>query len=200
MCMHSFWSLLMPRRAFAAALGALVVLGCASSVAQPAAPAPSTFARPADVETWPNVGATIRMGPVLGMSEAEAAAAGNGPPAPTQLRQVLMAPDAYREFQRTGAYPDGAVFAVLFYSMQYDDTHTPPLYGANRETGFVTEVLDQSHPDGRRFYVYPNGTTNGTQLPAGNACAVCHNARGTYQGTFAQFYPAISRRRAAVQP
>ena len=67
------------------------------------------------------------------------------------------------------------------------------LYAEDKEVFFGIEVIDKSHPDGRRFYNFTNGATSATPLPAGNACAVCHNAKGGLQGTFAQHYPAITR-------
>jgi hypothetical protein len=56
-------------------------------------------------------------------------------------------------------------------------------------TVFALEVLDKSHPDGRRFYTYAPGAKTAEALPVGNTCAMCHNARGSLQGTFADDYP-----------
>jgi hypothetical protein len=137
--------------------------------------------RPAEVEAWPTVGTTVRLDREHGQT-------------PWQMRQVLMAPADYARFRRTGAYADGTTFAVLLYPVALDTSHQPPLYHAQPEQAFVMEVIDRSHPDGRRFYAFAPGATRATPLAAGNECAVCHNAQGTREGTFAHLYPALAPR------
>jgi hypothetical protein len=137
--------------------------------------------RPAEVEAWPTVGTTVRLDREHGQT-------------PWQMRQVLMAPADYAHFRRTGAYADGTTFAVLFYPVALDTSHEPPLYHAQPEQAFVMEVIDRSHPDGRRFYAFAPGATRATPLAAGNECAVCHNVQGTREGTFAHLYPALAPR------
>jgi hypothetical protein len=136
--------------------------------------------RPADVAAWPTVGVTMRLDREHGQT-------------PTQMRQVLMAPQDYAHFQRTGAFADGATFAVAFYPVALDASHQPPLYFAQAEQAFVMEVIDRTHPDGRRFYTFAPGATRARPLPAGNECAVCHAAQGSADGTFAHLYPALRR-------
>jgi hypothetical protein len=137
--------------------------------------------RPAEVEAWPTVGTTVRLDREHGQT-------------PWQMRQVLMAPADYAHFRRTRAYADGTTFAVLFYPVALDTSHEPPLYHAQPEQAFVMEVIDRSHPDGRRFYAFAPGATRATPLAAGNECAVCHNVQGTREGTFAHLYPALAPR------
>ena len=169
--------------AIIAVAGLLCAGGAASQTASPAADS-QQMTRPADVDTWPTIGSTMRMDE-------------HNPALPGQMRQVLMEPGAYTAFARTGSFADGATFGVLFYSVKLDTSHTPPFYHADREVAFAMEVIDRGHPDGRRFYLFANGATRAAPLPAGNACASCHNSRGGFDGTFAQYYPLISRRIAA---
>jgi hypothetical protein len=171
------------------AAGALVVLGCAAVALEPDDAA--ELARPADIDTWPNIGATIRMSASPHMSATAAPAASASTPG--QLRQVQMAPDAYAAFLRTREFPDGAAFAATIYLLEHDGSFTPEIYGPSREAAFVMEVIDRGHPDGRRFYAFARGAPSAAALPPGNECAVCHKAQGTLDGTFAQFYPALSR-------
>ncbi|MGQ0534340.1 MAG: cytochrome P460 family protein [Caulobacteraceae bacterium] len=138
------------------------------------------IARPADVEAWPTVGTTLRL------DRTDHAT-------PWQMRQVFMAPGDYARFLETREFSDGTTFAVLFYPVARDDSHSPPLYYAQREQAFVMEVIDRGHPDGRRFYTFTPGAERAVPLPAGNECAVCHNARGSFGGTFARMYPALAR-------
>jgi hypothetical protein len=163
------------KRAFIAALGAFVV--ASASYAQ-LAPSPD-LARP-DVTMWPTLGTTVRVDRA-------------NPTIPAQARQVQIEPTAYERLLASGAYPDGAMLAALFHAVELDTAHDPPLYRANEELALALEVIDRSHPDGRRFYLYEPGATTASALPAGNACAVCHAAQGTFDGTFAHLYPGARR-------
>jgi hypothetical protein len=149
-----------------------------NSVAQPAL-GPHTLTRPADIAFWPTLGSTMRT---------------DGTPAatPRQLRHVQMESSAYRRLVETLRLSDGDTFAVLFYGVEHDTTHTPSLYYAQREQALAMEVIDRAHPDGRRFYVFTRDQTNASPLPPGNECAVCHAARGTFDGTFAHMYPTLA--------
>lgn len=134
--------------------------------------------RPADVVTWPTLGMTVRLD-----------AAGQ---TPRQMRHVQMAPDDFAAFVRTHVYPDGATFAVTFNGVALDRSHTPNLYHATGEHAFALEIIDRAHPDGRRFYVFQPGQTRAAPFPPGNECAVCHAAEGSFDGTFAHMYPALT--------
>jgi len=137
--------------------------------------------RPADLDLWPTLGVTVRMSR---MDES----------LPGQMRHVQMDPAAYATFRAERAYPDGAAFAVTFYDVVRENSHTPPFYRAADEVAFAMEVIDRAHPDGRRFYTFAPGETRASPLPPGNACAACHNARGAFDGTFSDAYPAIQTR------
>lgn len=156
----------------------LSVSALSNSAAQPATDA-HTLTRPTDIAYWPTLGSTMRT---------------DGTPAamPRQLRQVQMEASAYRRLVETLRLSDGDTFAVLFYGVQHDTTHTPSLYFAQREQALAMEVIDRAHPDGRRFYVFSAGQSSATPLPPGNECAVCHAARGSFDGTFAHLYPTLA--------
>lgn len=162
---------------------ACFALACASgSVAQQSdtpADAPAMLARP-DVSMWPTIGSTMRMDP-------------KNPALPGQLRQVQMEAGDYENFLHTRRFADGTRFAVMFYSVSFDASHSPPFYHANKEVAFAMEVIDRSHVDGRRFYLFNGASQQAAALPPGNECAVCHRDRGTFDGTFAHLYPLISK-------
>jgi hypothetical protein len=171
------------RMAIVAALCVLAA-GSAYGLPQEAQMAPQAgvgadLARP-DVATWPTVGVTMRM-------HRDNAAL------PWQMRQVQVEPGAYQRLIETLALQDGAVLTAQFYDVARDDTHTPPFYAATNDVGLAVEVIDRAHPDGRRFYVFAPGAATARALPAGNECAVCHAARGGFDGTFAQHYPLMAR-------
>lgn len=131
--------------------------------------------RPA-VENWISVGTTVR-------------ASTSDPATPNEFHHVQIEPGAYRLLAATKALPDGAILAVTFYSARREPNSTPALFAPDKEQLFALEVLDKTHPDGRRFYTYTPSAKTARALPAGNSCAMCHNARGSLQGTFAHDYP-----------
>jgi hypothetical protein len=135
--------------------------------------------RPADIDTWISIGTTMRM------KSADLTI-------PDQFRHIQIEPGAYKALLKGGAYPEGAVLAATFYSARHDED-AANLYTQDKEVFFGLEVIDKSHPDGRRFYNFADGAAAATPLPAGNACAVCHNAKGGLQGTFVQHYPVVAR-------
>jgi hypothetical protein len=117
----------------------------------------------------------------------------DNPNAPDEMRHVQIEPSAYAKLLENARFPDGAQLAVTFYALKSDASATPLLYAPDSERFFGLEVLDRSHPDGRRFYAFAPGATTAAALPPGNACAVCHNEKGSFQGVFAHHYPAISQ-------
>lgn len=144
------------------------------------AEAPAAVSRPADVSPWITLGVTLH-----------ANAPGDHQP-PDQLRHVQIEPGAYAQFLKDGAFPDGTTFAVTFHGLKTDGAGASRLFVEDGEQFFGLEILDAHHPDGRRFYAYMPGKTSAQALPAGNSCAVCHNANGARQGTFTQYYPTIA--------
>jgi Cytochrome P460 len=156
----------------------VVTAGACSSGPEITGKGDAAITRP-DVSSWVSIGATLRV------TEAD-------PALPNQFRHVQLEPSAYKALLAAGAYPDGARLAVTFYSAHHV-AEMPTLYAEDKEVFFGIEVIDKGHPDGRRFYNFTDGAISATPLPAGNACAVCHNAKGGLQGTFAQHYPVIVR-------
>lgn len=170
----------------AIAAGALAIAGLAHALPQSMGAVTEADAngpqatRPADLATWPSLGTTMRMN-------------ASDLTVPWQMRHMQIEPGAYQTLLRTSGYPDGAVLTATMSAVQRDSTHSPHLYRATQEVALGMEVIDRAHPDGRRFYIFTPGAATAAPLPAGNSCAACHAARGTFDGTFAHMYPTISR-------
>jgi hypothetical protein len=147
---------------------------------QPYDPA-AEVARPDDLERWVTVGVTVRL------DRQDHAT-------PSQMRQVLMPAEDYERFVQTRSLADGTRLAVLFHPVVLDASHQPPLYHARAQEALALEVIDRTHADGRRFYTFAPETTRATARLPGNECAVCHNARGSFEGTFAHMYPVLAQR------
>lgn len=115
----------------------------------------------------------------------------NGPP---MFDNVFVNPTAYREFLKTGHWPDRAIFVL--------EIRNPATKGSINKGGqFQTDVagIEVEVKDPRRF-----GDTNGwgffafdsqhkpaEQLAESEACYTCHSANGAVEQTFVQFYPTL---------
>lgn len=142
--------------------------------------------RPADLDQWIFLGASLGMG---------YNAAAFDPKSPGQFQVVLMEPQAYREFVATGAYPDGAMFLLSFYDSEQKVSINRSGFVQRELNSFEIHLIDKQRP-GEGHYFYPFGATDrqASVLPPGNACIVCHLKNGAFSGTFAQFYPTIRHR------
>ena len=142
---------------------------------------------PADLDRW------VFLGSSLGMGYSDVAF---DPETPGNFHIATMEPTAYAAFQETGEFPDGAMFALSFYSAK---TELPP-----NEAGFVMGELQlvEIHlkdrvrfPEtGFNFYLFPAGETSAAAVPLPNDCVTCHQRDGAYDGVFTQFYPSARRR------
>lgn len=142
--------------------------------------------RPADLDEW------IFLGASLGMGYNPAAF---DPESPGQFQVVLMEPRAYRHFVETGAYPDGAMFLLSFYDSEQKVSINRSGFVQRDLASFEIHLIDRRRP-GEGHYFYPFGVKDrqADVLPAGNACIRCHLKDGAFDGTFAQFYPTIRHR------
>jgi hypothetical protein len=139
--------------------------------------------KPADLERWVFLGASLGMGYNPGSFNAAR---------PGQFQVVLMEPNAYRHFLEHGSYAPGSMFVLSFY-----DTDTQPRslnqkgFTQAELTNYEIHLIDPASPDGHTFYMFDAGSKTGQALPPGNGCVSCHKNHGAFRGTFAQFYPTL---------
>src|ERR1043165_1030385 len=140
--------------------------------------------RPADLANWIFLGTSLGMGYNPGSFNAAH---------PGQFQVVLMAPTAYRYSVEPGSYAPGSMFLLSFYDA---DTQVRSI----NQHGFTQADLTNyeihlttsgSGQDAHAFYTFGASDTEGGLVPPGNACVRCHTQHGAFEGTFAQFYPAI---------
>lgn len=142
--------------------------------------------RPADLDQWVFLGASLGMG---------YNAAAFDPKSPGQFQVVLMEPQAYREFVATGAYPDGAMFLLSFYDSEQKVSINRSGFVQRDLNSFEIHLIDRQRPgEGHYFYPFDATDQQASVLPPGNACVACHLKNGAFTGTFAQFYPTIRHR------
>lgn len=182
-------SLLRIAALLALAGGTVVALG-AEQASQPAAQplqiarltAAGKLQKPADLESWIFLGTSLGMGYNPGSFNADH---------PGQFQVVLMEPNAYRHFVKSGSYAQGSMFLLSFYnSDQRKRSINQNGFTQADLTNYEIHVIDPARA-GHAFYVFDANDAEGQQVPAGNACVRCHVDHGAFEGTFAQFYPTL---------
>ncbi|HEY8520572.1 MAG TPA: cytochrome P460 family protein [Gammaproteobacteria bacterium] len=145
------------------------------------------LAFPADAERWVFVGANIG---------GDYTDVPFDPRNPGRIGVVQMEPSAYAHFMEHGEFADGTMLLLSFYDSQ--EKPEPELNGFVQGDLGAREihVIDrQRFADGRAFFVFPGRSTSPAEmLAAGNQCVRCHTEHGGFDGTFAQFYPAVRER------
>jgi hypothetical protein len=155
-----------------------------------------TLRQPKEWESWVMVGAST------GLSYSTPGAAPVAGASPGMFHNVYMQPWAYREFVRTGVFPEGTMFVLSFYEpSQKSAPAKAGFYEGDRSPGFEVHLkqagLDKS---GWGFYGFADDTSDGTKLPGSASCYSCHTAEAAHDNVFTQFYPPIRERLAKTSP
>ncbi|HVY64432.1 MAG TPA: cytochrome P460 family protein [Gammaproteobacteria bacterium] len=154
--------------------------------------------RPGDYREW--VFLTAGLGMTYGPNAPRA-----GQPAP--FSNVFVNPDSYREFMKTGKWPNGTMF-VLEIRQALENVS---INNGGRTQGDVV-ALEASVKDSTR---YPDGgwayfgfddrqgpKPTAAPFPRTATCYGCHSANGAVEWTFTQFYPQqfeVARRLGTVR-
>ncbi|HET7810583.1 MAG TPA: cytochrome P460 family protein [Steroidobacteraceae bacterium] len=142
--------------------------------------------KPADLANWVFLGASLGMGYNPGSFNAAN---------PGQFQVAMMEPNAYRYFLEHGSYAPGSMFLLSFFNADAQPRSINQNGFTQAElTNFEIHLVDPARgkeQQGHVFYVFGANATEGAAVPPGNACVRCHVAHGAFDGTFAQFYPAV---------
>jgi len=153
--------------------------------------------RPASYREWPWVSSG------LGMTyEGEA----TRPGAPPVFTNVFINPSSYREFMKTGKWPDRTLFVLEFRASATKGSINVGGHFQGELVGLEAEVKDARFPDGWAFYNFGNAAS----MPADTApiadptrCVDCHTKNTAVERTFVQFYPTlmdVARKMGTVKP
>ena len=117
--------------------------------------------------------------------------------APLRFDNVYVNPSAYREFVRTGKWPDGTVLVLEIRESESKGS-------INRHGRFQTArvAAEANVKDSRRFggngwaFFDLTPALEGRQsaakrIPSPNRCEQCHSTNGAVDNTFVQFYPEL---------
>lgn len=145
------------------------------------------LAFPTDYREWVYV--TTGLGMTYGPSRV---AEGETP----QFDNVFVTPTAYREFQRTGTWPDGTMFVLEVRASEANKSINVGGYTQSYVKGVEASVKDRSRfPDGGWAYFHFEDPADQTQaiapLPETATCYACHSENTAVDNTFVQFYPTL---------
>jgi hypothetical protein len=163
--------------------------------------------RPLDYREW--VFVTSGLGMTYGPAqEAQRTESQTGAAPPQMFDNVFVTPAAYREFMRSGKWPDKTMFIL---EIRRGETNVSINNGGRTQGQIVAmeaAVKDtQRFPDGGWGYFAfdsPQGLTEtAARLPKNAPCYACHNNNTAVENTFVQFYPTlfdVAKRLGTVKP
>lgn len=108
---------------------------------------------------------------------------------------VFVNPTSYREFVKTGTWPNGTALVLENSSAVHGGEHQASInkHGLTQTaqiTGLEVHVKDASLPGGWGFYSFEN-MTSAKLIPKPASCYTCHEQHGAVDTTFSQFYPTL---------
>jgi hypothetical protein len=181
----------------------VALVGVAILAAQQVPPGEFTYVngtslvRPVNYREWPWVSSG------LGMTyEGEAARPG----APPTFTNVFINPSSYREFMKTGKWPDRTLFVLEFRASSTKGSINTGGYFQGQLVGLEAEVKDAKFPDGWAFYNFGNAASmpaNTAPITDASRCVECHTKNTAVERTFVQFYPTlmdVARKMGTVKP
>ena len=148
----------------------------------------STLLKPEGYREW------IFVGSSLGLAYSPTPGQGQGRNAEL-YHNVYINPSSYREYARTGKFPDGTMMVL---ELARSDVKSEPGLQGSYQKDFV--ALEASVKDSSRFeggWAYFNFTEGGGKLKAKadpfpqNACWSCHHVNASTDHVFIQFYPVL---------
>jgi tetratricopeptide (TPR) repeat protein len=119
-----------------------------------------------------------------------AAAGASAAPAFTN---VFVNPESYREFQKTGRWPDKTMFALEIYGSATHSSPNKQGHFQDSYMGLEFNVKDSAFAEGWRFFNFDGESREGTAIPKEAACMTCHTKSAAVENSFGQFYPTVLR-------
>jgi Cytochrome P460 len=103
---------------------------------------------------------------------------------------VFVNPESYRDFIKTGRWPDKTIFALELYSSA--DRGSILQSGHYQQTflGLEAEVKDASTPEVWRYYGFGVDRPEAEAFPKA-MCFNCHEQNAFVEHSFVQFYPRL---------
>jgi len=146
---------------------------------------------PAGWEAWVMVGSST------GLSYAAAPPPAAGA-APGMFHNVYVQPWAYREFVRTGAFPERTMVVLSFYEASRKSAPARAgFYEGDRMPGIEVHLKQRGiDKTGWGFFGFGDGAAPATMIPGAAPCYSCHATEAAHDQVFTQFYPPLRERLA----
>jgi len=114
-------------------------------------------------------------------------------PMEPQFDNVFVAPEAYREFLKTGHWPDKTMFVLEIRAAASKGSINK---GGNFQESLravEVEVKDVARfkEDGWAYFGFGQKREPVAREGKSAGCNTCHNANGAVENTFVQFYPTL---------
>jgi Cytochrome P460 len=104
---------------------------------------------------------------------------------------VFVNPEAYREFVRTGTWPDKTVMVLeLRGATNKGSINQEGFYQGSEVVGVEFHIKDTTRFEGGWAF-FPGGKGPSTRIPYTADCYSCHKAHAAVDTTFVQFYPTL---------
>jgi Cytochrome P460 len=132
---------------------------------------------PADYRQW------IFLSAGIGMTYS------NDPNAHPAFDNVFVNPAAYREFLRTGTWPDKTVLLIEGRASDSKPSNKEGKF-QTKLVGFDVHVKDAGK-GGWMFYAIRPDAKSGKAMPRTAVCFTCHEKNASTDTTFVQFYPTL---------
>lgn len=118
----------------------------------------------------------------------------------TPTHRVYINPVGYREYEKTGRFPEGTL--MIWEPVRGGPDREPH---PHRESALLASVKDSTRFDGGwGFFNFTgiDGTVNARAqaLPESSGCGTCHRQDAETDHVFTQFYPVLQSARRAPQP
>jgi len=189
----------MPRKSLPLRAAALAFLACAAAAGTRAAEDPVYTARgelvpPAGYREW------VYLSTGLNMSYLPRPAGA----AHDMFSNVFVNPQAYREFLRTGTWPDHTMLVLeVRGATNKGSINQEGFYQNAQIMGVEVHVRDRTRFTGGWAFFGTNGGKPAAQLPYTADCYGCHRDHAAVDTTFVQFYPTlmeVARQKATLSP
>jgi len=153
----------------------------------------TTLLRPDNYREWVFVGSSRGLS-YAANPPAQASTGGMG----EMYHNVYIKPEAYRDFAKTGKFPEGTVLAMEMASAE--TKREPGLQGSYEKdfVGLEVSVKDSSRfpGEGWAYFNFSNGREGSYKdkaepFPASAGCVSCHKQNAETDNVFTQFYPVL---------
>jgi Cytochrome P460 len=117
---------------------------------------------------------------------------GDAPQDHSMFDNVFVEPTAYREFVRTGRWPDGTSLVLeVRAAAEKGSINQHGKYQAGEIMGMEVHVKDTKRFQGGWAFFSFSGPQPARMLPMSEDCYSCHEQHAAVDTTFVQFYPTL---------